>query len=78
MDWEKFGIRKHMVKMKQIRTVVLGWSFGLILGVLARCGVVQQVSLCPWILGFIGLVLGIMKHFYNQIPKIQSWDNVPA
>ena len=38
--------RRHIVNVKQIRTVVRGWSFGLILGVHARRGVKQQDPLC--------------------------------
>ena len=52
----KFHIQKHIVNVKQIRTVVRGWSFGLILVRFAWRGSMQQVHLCQWINGFIGLV----------------------
>ena len=42
----KFNVRKQFVNVKQNRTVVLGWNFGLVLGVLACCGMKQQVPLC--------------------------------
>ena len=76
LDWEKIRIRKHIVNMKRNRIVVRRWSFGLILRALAWRDAMQQVSLCQWILGFIGLVWRTMEHFYNQFPKIQSWDTI--
>ena len=42
----KSHIRKHIVNMKQIRTVVRVWSFCLILRTFAWRDVMQQVSLC--------------------------------
>ena len=71
-----FDARRHNINMKQFRTTVLGWSFGLILLSCARHDAVPQVSLCWWILGLTRLVLGAMKHFYDQLPKFQSWDTV--
>ena len=41
----KFRMRRHMVNVNQIRTVVRGWSFGSILGALAGRGAMQQVPL---------------------------------
>ena len=72
MDWEILTFESTLLNMKQFRTVVHVWSFRLILGALARRGVMQQVSLYPWILGFIGLILGALEHFYNQIPKSRA------
>ena len=40
-----FYIRRQIVNVIQIRTVVLGWNFGLVSGLLARCGLKQQVQL---------------------------------
>ena len=39
----KCYIRKHIVNVKLTRTVVLGWNVGLVSGVLAWCGMTQQV-----------------------------------
>ena len=67
----KFDARRHVVNVKQFRTIVLGWSFGLVLLPCARHAM-PQGSLCWWIFGFTRLVLVAMKHFNNQIPKIQA------
>ena len=71
----KSDIRRHIVNMKQFRTNVHGWNFGLILLACAWGDTMPQVSLCWWIHGLIGFVM-VMEHFFHQIPKIQSWDTV--
>ena len=69
----KSDIRRHTVKVKQFRIVVLGWGFGLTLLLGVRRDAMQQVLLC---FGLTCLVPVAMKHFFYQIPEIQSRDTV--
>ena len=55
----KFRIRKYIVNVKQIRTVVRDWSFGLILGALAWRGAMQEASLCLWSWSLQSIATGI-------------------
>ena len=71
----RFRVRRNMMNIIQIKIVVLGWNPGLVLGVLVWCGVTRGVS-SYLIFGVVGLVRGKMKHFYNQMPKIKSWDAI--
>ena len=56
------------------KIVVLGWN---LLVVLVWCGVARRVS-SYLIFGVDELVWKRMKHFYNQIPKIKSWNSIRA
>ena len=73
----KLRVRRHTVNIVQIKIVVLGWNLGFVLGVLVWCGITRQVSL-NLIFGFVESVWRRMKHFYNQIPKILSWNSIHA
>ena len=65
---------KAHCQREQIRTVVRGWSFDLILGALARRGMMQQDSLWPWILGFIGLdKMDMEKLTQLQLNFTRNW-----
>ena len=71
-------IQVDCVNVKQVRTVVRGWSFGLILGALACLtwwdATGPPVLMNPWFY-WIGLGNnGTLKK--NQIPKIQSLDTI--
>ena len=65
------------VNIVQIKSVVRGWNLGFVLGVLVWCGVTRQVSLYLTF-GVVELAWGRMEPFYNQIPKIKSWNSIHA
>ena len=71
----KFDVRKHTISVKQLRTIVLGWNFGLILLSCARHDAMPQVSLCWWIIGFTWLRL----QWNTSIPQFQrSKAGIPS
>ena len=79
LDYEIFAFVSTLSTWNKIRTVVRGWSFRLILGVLAWRGAMQQSPPEPMnLLFFIGLVWWLMEHFYDQIPQIQNWYSIHA
>ena len=75
-DWELLMFKGTLSIWNNSELSRLVGALVLILPPCAWRDAMPQVSLCWWILGFIGLVLGRMEHFYDQVPKIQSWDTV--
>ena len=64
-ELRRIRVRRNTINITQFKSVVLDWSLGLVLGVLVRWCVTQQVSLYS-VFGFLSLVRGRMKHFNNQ------------
>ena len=77
LDWKNFTFESTLSTWNKSE-LLRGWSFALILGALAWRSAMQEVTLCWWILGFLGLVMWLMEHFFYQIPQVQSWYSIHA
>ena len=67
----------NIIDVALFKSFVLDWSLGLVLGVLVWWGFTRRVS-SYLIFGVVELVWGRMKHFYSQIPKIESGNLIYA
>ena len=73
----RLRVRRNMINITQIKIVVLGWNFGLVLGVLVCRGVTRRVS-SYLIFGVVELVLVKNGTLAKPIPKIKRGNSVHA
>ena len=73
----KLPVQWHTVNIVQIKTVVLGWNIGFVVGVLVRFGITRQVSL-NFTLGVVELVLVKNETLPLPNPKDQELDFHPC